>query len=272
MKLNEQASSANRAVYNLMEHGEYASSAPHLKHDSIRHLYEHLVSRIFKLATRGKTDPRVLDLGAGDGLATLPFLRLGARVVAVDISEAQLGQLKTRCAGYGDRLRIRCEDMVNVLEEGQRFDIVVMNSVLHHIPDYMAIIERAAQALTADGVFLSFQDPMLRASISTKDGFLSSVAYLCWRVTRGDVIGGAWRHFRRRLGFFSEESPYDNAEYHAVRDGVDQSAIDALFRRAGLDCQVIEYCSFHSGLLQPFGEKLGVRNTFAIVAGRKLGD
>ena len=72
------------------------------------------------------------------------------------------------------------------------------------------------------------------------------------------------------MGFYFEDSLHDNSEYHAVRNGVDQMAIHDLFVNEGMDCVVIEYCSLHSNWMQPFGEKLRIKNTFAIVAGHKL--
>lgn len=268
MSNNDLATRANRMVYDMMQKGEYAVGAPHLSHASIRHLYEKLVLRVFESASGQKKCPYILDLGAGDGTATLPFLQLGARVLAVDISERQMEQLRTKCAEFDDRLETRCEDMKKVLDNASRFDIVVMNSVLHHIPDYMSLIKRVSHILADDGVFMSFQDPMWKKTISKRDAIVSNFAYFVWRMGRGDILGGAWRRFRRALNIYSAESPHDNTEYHAVRNGVDQLGICKFFEQHGFVCKVIEYCSFHSAMLQPFGERLGVKNTFAIVAGR----
>ncbi len=270
MKSNKTAISANQLVHNEMDDGEYASLAPHLCHASIRSRYLALVDYVYSIASSGKDVPFVLDLGAGDGTATIPFLERGARVLAVDISEQQLKQLRDKCDKYGARLQSRMEEMAVVLREGHKFDLIIMNSVLHHIPDYMEVLRLVVQSLNQGGLFMSFQDPMWATSIPARNRLLSNAAYFCWRVRRGDVLAGLWRRLKRMVGVYSEDSPYDNSEYHAVRDGVNQIAIRDMFVAAGLDCRVVEYCSFHSAMLQPLGERLGVYNTFAVVAGCEL--
>ena len=267
---NEYAIEANQAIHDAMKTGEYALLAPHLCHQSIRSLYIKLVEYVFNAAASHSSPPRALDLGAGDGTATVPFLERGAKVLAVDISEKQLEQLREKCEKYGALLETRKEEMSVVLSEGKKFDIIVMNSVLHHIPDYMGLLKLVSLSLSENGVFMSFQDPKWSPSISFKDAVLSNAAYFMWRVRRGEVLAGLWRRIRRMAGVYSDDSLYDNSEYHAVRDGVNQLEIRDQFVKAGLDCRIIEYCSFHSVLLQPIGERLKVRNTFAILTGRKL--
>lgn len=263
------AGTANRAVYDSMAHGEYLLGAPHLRHESIRNLYSEVVSRVFELAQRGgKPRPLVLDLGAGDGIATRPFLSRGAHVVAVDVSERQLEELRNNCHKYGGVLETRCDDVMNVLAEGRKYDVIVANSLLHHIPDYMALMESVAGALSDCGVFMSFQDPMWRSSMSKRDMLVSSAAYVSWRIWQGDVLGGLWRRFRRALGYYSESSPHDNTEYHAVRDGVDQNAIRDTLVARGFECSILQYCSLQSAVLQPAGVRLGIKNTFALLAAR----
>lgn len=268
MNKSDLSTHANQFSYNMMAEGEYAKLAPHLSHSSIRSRYAALISRVMAAASRNGITPTVLDLGAGDGLATLPFLALGARVVAVDISRQQLDQLEERCKTYGDHLEVRCADITKVLCQGAIYDVVVINSVLHHIPDYLGLLEQVPGVLGKRGILFSFQDPMWKASMTLRDSFLSGAAYAAWRMGRGDVFGGLWRRVRREFGVFKADSLHDNTEYHAIRGGVNQLAISQLLANHGMRCELTEYCSFHSALLQPVGDRLGVRNTFAITASR----
>lgn len=257
----------NRDFYNALP--EDRCLATYLRHESVRSLYLSLVERAYRTAERGcPGEVSVLDLGAGEGSATLPFLELGAQVLAVDISERQLEQLLRKCGGLQGQLELRCADISDVLQENRRFDIVVANSLLHHIPDYLDLIRRASALLTEYGVFLSFQDPMWKASITRRDAVLSWAVYAGWRLGQGDLAGGIWRRIRRACGFYSATSPYDNVEYHVVRNGVDQRAIASLLVSQGFECDVFRYCSFQSDLLQPWGDRLGVKNTFGVLATR----
>lgn len=113
---------------------------------------------------------------------------------------------------------------------------------------------------------------MWNSSMTIRDSIVSGVAYAIWRLGRGDVMGGVWRKVRRSFGIYKADSISDNTEYHAVRKGVDQVAISARLEKLGMQCTVIEYCSFHGALLQPLGESMGIRNTFAIIANKGLGE
>jgi len=257
----------NRNAYNALDSGEYSHMAPHLRHTSIQRLYDSMLQTAFsRVQSPSGSRPKVLDLGAGEGSVTLPFLELGADVTAVDISEKQLEQLEAKCSRFKQHLEVRCEDIEVVLNEGRRFDVVVANSLLHHIPDYMHVVERATHVLREGGGFISFQDPMWKSSISIKDAFVSASAYAYFRLRQGDLSGGIGRKVRRVFGRYSDDSIHDNTEYHAVRNGVNQNQIKALLEQRGFSCQVFEYCSLHSDRLQPLGEKLGIRNTFGILA------
>ncbi|MEO0974507.1 MAG: class I SAM-dependent methyltransferase, partial [Pseudomonadota bacterium] len=151
------AALANSIAYDRENAKRYISGAPHIKHDSLRQLYGTLLVRVLDKAQQHTDEVRVLDLGAGEGTVTLPFLELGASVTAVDLSEAQLDSLKTRCADYSDRLTVVCDDVAAVLDRlPAHFDVIVVNSFLHHIPDYLGLIDKAITLMTPHGQFFSF--------------------------------------------------------------------------------------------------------------------
>ena len=83
-RIHRIAALANVSAYDAQATRTYVDGAPHVKHASLRQLYGKLVVRVFDAARENGTAPMVLDLGAGEGSATLPFLQLGAKVVAVD--------------------------------------------------------------------------------------------------------------------------------------------------------------------------------------------
>lgn len=257
---------ANKRYYDALPLGEYSSTAPHLRHESIRRLYGEMVEKAFDGCKDSEGRARVLDLGAGDGVATASFLKLGAEVLAVDVSERQLEQLRATCAGLPGKLTIRCTDIDTILEECAQFDVIVANSLLHHIPDYLDLILRCIPRISDSGVFFSFQDPMWRASLSRRDATVSWVAYVLWRIFQGDVTAGIGRRLRRMAGIYSPDSLHDNVEYHAIRDGVNQDGIAQALICRGFMCETVRYCSLHSDKAQFFGEWLGIRNTFGMVA------
>lgn len=266
-RLNKVAALANIAAYDSEATRNYIDGAPHIKLASLRKVYATLLIRVYDYAAKYSDTPRVLDLGAGEGSVTLPFLELGARVTAVDISSSQLDALRRKCERFSDRLELRCEDIGETLKtKEQQYDVMVANSFLHHIPDYLGMIREAIALLTPNGQFFSFQDPLRYDTVGKFTKTFGDLAYFSWRIFKGDIWGGIKRRIRRSHGVYLPNSVHDNAEYHCTRNGVDQDAIAELFKDAAIDCHVVRYFSTQSRLFQRIGMVIGVENTFAIIA------
>jgi SAM-dependent methyltransferase len=270
-RVNRIAALANISAYDMEATRNYREGAPHIKHASLRAIYAKLLIRVYDFAKKNTTIPKVLDLGAGEGSVTLPFLELGAKVTAVDISSSQLEALRKRCEHFGNRLEVRCEDISETLEvKSEKYDVIVANSFLHHIPDYIGLISKAVSLLTPYGQFFSFQDPLRYDSVSKFTNLFGNLAYFSYRIFKGDVYNGLKRRLRRSRGVYLANSLHDNAEYHVVRNGVDQEAISKYFEKNGIECDIVSYFSTQSRLFQPLGTLLGIKNTFAVIARRKI--
>lgn len=269
-RINKIAALANVTVFDTEARRKYINGSPHIKHASLRSLYGKLVVSVYDFATRYTHTPEVLDIGAGDGLATLPFLELGAKVTAIDISKSQLKVLKEKCAAYLGNLEVRCQEVFDAIKslqsEGKQYDIIVANSFLHHIPDYLSLIRHAVTILSPFGQFFSFQDLLKYDSLGPFALAFSSAAYFSWRLFQGDIIGGLRRYIRRKKGIYLDDCLDDNIEYHIRRHGVDQDAILDLFRQLGFECEIVCYFSTQSSIWQPIGTALGINNTFAVIA------
>jgi SAM-dependent methyltransferase len=264
---NRMAALANQALYDNRLMPEDADVFPHLRHSQLRELYAELVLRVFNTAKQHAEIPEILDLGAGEGSATLPFLELGAHVTAVDISENQLAALVKKCCRVADRLEVCHEEISETLRrKGRSYDVVVMNSCLHHIPDYLQIIEEATWVLRSHGQFFSFQDPLRYDTLGLGTLISSNLAYFFWRALQGNYIRGLKTRIRRVRGIYVSGSEEDDAEYHVTRNGVDQNAIVELFQCNALTCEVISYFSTQSWFFQIIGTYLGLENTFAVIA------
>ncbi|MGH8461582.1 MAG: class I SAM-dependent methyltransferase [Stenotrophobium sp.] len=269
-RINRIAALANVSAYDEEAARNYADGAPHVKHASLRTLYAGLVVRTYDAARALNPVPEVLDLGAGEGSATLPFLELGAKVTAVDISSPQLKILKSRCDAFSDRLEIRCEDIAETLKnDPKKYQVIVLNSFLHHVPDYMSLLTQASALLAPGGQIFTFQDPLRYDSLGPFTTLFCDFSYLSWRIFKGDVTAGIMRRLRRRRGIYLAESMHDNAEYHMTRNGVDQDAIRDFFVGQNFDCTIESYFSTQSSLFQPIGAALGIKNTFAVIARKK---
>lgn len=270
---NTPAASANVAVYDALERASYIDEAPHIKHESLRRLYAELTADVLARLRKDPAETRILDLGAGEGSVTLRFLEVGSHVTAVDSSERQLSYLRSRAAAHSDRLAVHRGDVFEVLRDerrlGETFDLIISNSFLHHIPDYQQLAIEASELLNPRGILFTFQDPLRVSSLRVPVRAFTEAAYLAWRVFKPDVIRGLGRRIRRMFGVYRADCPEDNAEYHAVRDGVDQDLIASTLRDAGLHVEVVRYFSTQSPFWQRLGTRLGISNTFAVIAQRQ---
>ncbi len=115
-----------------------------------------------------KTD-RVLDLGCGTGLTTLPMSREVKEIVAIDFSNKMIEVAKMKAAYGGiDNITFcveRAEKEINIYEP---FDVVVAFNLLCYIKDPNAVYRQISHALKPGGIFLSAtdclgeEDPWLR--------------------------------------------------------------------------------------------------------------
>ncbi|MFC2030393.1 class I SAM-dependent methyltransferase [Chloroflexota bacterium] len=211
--------------------------------------------------------PYVVDLGAGDGTATTPILARGAKVAAIDISEEQLHRFREITASYSEQVDVICGDAHNVLDGWTRpCDMVLAVSFLHHIPDYLGLVERAARLLRHGGVLFTFQDPMAYDSVRRFDRLFSVTSYGFWRIFRGDLVGGVARYTRRRRRIYLDECEADSVEYHVVRSGVDQRRIRQILEDMGFRTKIIEYHSTQSPFWQRVGDRLSIKNQFSVIA------
>lgn len=265
-ELSHSAAAANQVSFDALKPEDFVDGSPHLKHRTLQEFYAKLAREVYAYAARDLPAVRVLDLGAGEGSATLPFLEFGAYVTAVDVSARNLQVLQTRCAGFQDRLEIRCGEINEILALNEPYDIVIAISALHHIPDYLAMIHSAVCRPASPTLFFSFQDPLRYDTVGIFNRAFSDMAYSSWRVFRPQVWEGVQRRVRRLRGRYNTGAAEDMGEYHVVRQGVDQNAVVAQLQSDGFDCQVVPYFSTQSTFFQGIGIAIGAKNTFAIIA------
>jgi len=269
VKQNKIAAEANIKEYELSKTNNYIHGAPHLKHRKLYNLFEKLALELFNpKISYGKL--KVLDLGAGEGSATRFFLRYNFRVFAVDSSSSQLNELRRKCKNDNGHLEIFKSDVFKALDMFQSkkidFDIIVFNSFLHHIPDYLELIRSASKILKKNGRIFTYQDPVKYSSLSFFDSLFSNIFYFAWRIFQGDVLAGSLRKLRRIRGIYLEDSVFDNAEYHVTRGGVDQNAINKLLKENNFKVKIVFYYSTQNPIFQKIGSSLDIKNTFSILA------
>jgi len=258
---------ANRVAYGSLDERIYVNGAPHLKHASIGRIYRSLVDAAIAQIGRAPRTVSVLELGAGNGLASIPWFERGVSLTAVDSSEEMLRGLSARAAAFGLTPKTEVGDVLDYLENGdERFDVVSHVSMLHHIPDYMELLRRSTARVLPGGCLLTFQDPLRYDLMPFHHHLLDRASYFAWRIGQGNLKRGLKTRWRRLRGVYSPTEVVDFDEYHVVRNGVDSAAIMALLKASFAEVRCITYWSTYSGALQWLGERVRLTSGFGILA------
>ncbi len=93
---------------------------------------------------------RVLEIGCGTGQATLPLLRRGASVLAVEIGPALAELAREVTAGYGDRVDVVTADFDDWNAAADPFELVVVATAFHWL-DPATRCQRIGARLQAGG-------------------------------------------------------------------------------------------------------------------------
>jgi 2-polyprenyl-3-methyl-5-hydroxy-6-metoxy-1,4-benzoquinol methylase len=108
------------------------------------------------LAAWGPVEGRVevIDLGTGTALIPIELCRRDARVhvVAVDAAEHMLevARVNVERAGLADRIRLELADAKQ--QSAGAYDVVMSNSLVHHLPEPALFFDRAAELVRPDGM------------------------------------------------------------------------------------------------------------------------
>jgi SAM-dependent methyltransferase len=273
MGLDERSAAlrANVAAYDDLDEGGYINGAPHLKHQSIRRIYRSLVDAAVARAGRAPETLTVLELGAGNGLASTAWFDHRVRLTAVDSSEPMLRGLVDKAREHGLTPSVVVADALDFLEsKGDGFDVVTHVSMLHHVPDYLSLLERSTARVKSGGSLLIFQDPLRYDRLAFPNHLIDRAFYFAWRLGQGNVKRGLKTRWRRLRGVYSPTEVVDFEDYHVVRAGVDSEAIVGLLEPSFSKVEVVRYWSTYSRVLQRLGERLHLVSSFGLLAsGRK---
>jgi 2-polyprenyl-3-methyl-5-hydroxy-6-metoxy-1,4-benzoquinol methylase len=126
----------------------YRNEADEQERDS-RYFF-HLWGLLFD-KLRPVSGERILEIGCNDGRYTLPLLRKGFSVTAVDISSNALDNLKKKAEAEG--LLAGLKVMQANIEEfsSGKFDIIYCAQVLHHVFDLSAVFRNIHELLNVKG-------------------------------------------------------------------------------------------------------------------------
>lgn len=251
---------------------DYTVGSPHLRHEALRRrLDQHITAAVEEIRQQRGTCA-VLEIGAGHGSFTDTVLAAGGTVTVTEMSAASSAHLRTKYADNGSVRVLYDPDGNAPFAEDVRYDLILLISVIHHIPDYVAVITRLCDTVLRPGAgVVTFQDPVWYPRQTRQARILSWGSYFAWRVTQGELRRGLATRWRRWRGTYSASEPSDLVEYHVVRDGVDELALCDVFGSRFTEVRVHRYFSTQSPQLQALGQRWFPANTFGIVARGRVG-
>jgi SAM-dependent methyltransferase len=251
-------------LHPLPSGSNYRKGSPHLSHLVLHdRLVEVLRGTVQRLSDQG-LPLRVLEIGAGHGGFTEPALAMGCDVTAVDMSESSVDDLRRRF-GTNPKFDSVYNPDGKLPDIADDYTLLMLVSVIHHIPDYISFLRDASRRIVPGGSLLTLQDPVWyprhRASHEAE-----RMSYFAWRLAQGNAIGGLKTRLRRIRGVFDETNPSDMIEYHVVRRGVDEQMVLSFAHETFSEATLIPYWSSHLGVAQHLGDRLGLNSSFGVVA------
>lgn len=133
----------------------YDERHPEIFNDVEQQRLSGVLRRAVGLAGDGRSAPLLaLDVGCGTGNLTRQLTALGARVTAADLSRELLSEVARRFGASGQVTTMALNGRnLDPLPDGA-FDLVVTYSVLHHVPDYAALVREMARVVRPGGIVL----------------------------------------------------------------------------------------------------------------------
>lgn len=141
------ASDQNRAAYLAKNR---VAIGPPRDPEEFRREYE----RFERLLPR-RAPLRVLDIGCGTGASSVRWVARGCLVTGVDLDPEFLARARLR-EGLGDKNAFRSvvADATQLPRDIGQFDVVLLNSLLEHVPDWRAAVNEAVRALAPGAVLV----------------------------------------------------------------------------------------------------------------------
>ncbi len=96
----------------------------------------------------------ILDIGCGGGILTEPMARLGAKVIGVDPSEANIEAAQTHAVEAGLDIAYHATTAEALVAEKRCFDAVLCMEAVEHVGDVGVFLEAVSRLAKSNGAFI----------------------------------------------------------------------------------------------------------------------
>lgn len=109
-------------------------------------------------------DLKILDIGCGGGLLSEPMARLGAKVVGVDPSHANIQVAKLHAEKMDLDINYQNSSAEELIQTGEKFDVVMNMEVVEHVADVEQFVFHCSALIKPGGLmFVSTINRTLKA-------------------------------------------------------------------------------------------------------------
>ncbi len=107
------------------------------------------------LAPRPLSGLRLVDVGCGGGLLSVPMARLGATVTGIDAGEAAIGAARHYAEHLGLDIDYRVATAEDLAAADESFDIVLNMEVVEHVADVEHFLDVTAKLVRPGGIMIA---------------------------------------------------------------------------------------------------------------------
>jgi 2-polyprenyl-6-hydroxyphenyl methylase/3-demethylubiquinone-9 3-methyltransferase len=119
------------------------------------HVVDHIAAHFGREKETALNGLSILDVGCGGGLMSEPLARLGAQVVGVDASPGNIAAARLHAKSQEVTVDYRLGDPTDVLDPGERFDVVLALEVVEHVSDVPAFVDTVASGVKPGGLLFA---------------------------------------------------------------------------------------------------------------------
>jgi len=129
----------------------FSSSRAFELNNPLKRLFDHSPQRFIKLLAI-QPDWSIVDFGCGPGFFSIPFARVAARVVGVDVQPEMLKKAESYAKKSNVKVEFAESDGITVPLSSDSFDLVFLNLVFHEIGEKKRALSEFWRVLKPGGV------------------------------------------------------------------------------------------------------------------------
>jgi ubiquinone/menaquinone biosynthesis C-methylase UbiE len=197
----------------------------------------------------------VLELGTGLGGKGIAYSRAGMDVVALDLDDGALEIADRTARAHGAAVRFLSADGTRLPFVANHFDAILLDSVIEHVSDPLALLQECVRVLKANGVLFVVFPPFYGPLSGHIDDYITTPWF---HLLPGRIVEKALAARKEQIGFLT---PRDAFEVYSSLNRLTLFKFKKIARRARFRTEYLR--------VRPFLTHPGTRFAVGLVAALK---